>query len=132
MARATQTVRRGIPSWLRKRMESARIEVETSADQRLVKGCRGTVLAMNQIGDILVQFDNGLRIPLAKAKGDDWWILQTVTTVCYGEPRIWDTRQEAMEYFLEGVMACEGSERDRYATIYSKLREGCDYATDED
>lgn len=131
MARATQTVRRGIPSWLRKRMESARIEVETSADPRLVKGCRGTVLAMNDEGDIAVQFDNGLRVCLLHDR-DVWWILQTVTTVCYGEPRIWDTRQEAMEYFLEGVMACEGSERDRYATIYSKLREGCDYATDED
>ena len=124
------TEKRAVPSWLMKRMDHARIEIESATDSSLFKGCRGTVLSMNNDGDVLVQFDNGLRIPLLRGKGDIYWILQTVTTVCYGEEKVWDSRQEAMDYFLEGVMACDGSERDRYATIYSQLAEGANYATD--
>ncbi len=37
-----------------------------------------------------------------------------------------------MSYFLEGILNCEGSERDRYATVYAGLKNGDDYVTDGD
>ena len=43
----------------------------------------------------------------------------------------WDSRTEAKDYFLDGIFASEGSERERYAFIYAKLILGYDYCTDE-
>ena len=53
-----------------------------------------------------------------------------VTTVCYGKKQVWNSREEAKAYFLEGAMSCEGSESDRYFTIYCKLSCGEMIATD--
>ena len=39
-----------------------------------------------------------------------------VLVTCYGEHRIHD-RREALEFYREGAMACEGPERDRYTNI---------------
>ena len=59
-------------------------------------------------------------------------IMGKVTTICYRQKREWDSREEAENFFLEGVMCCEGSERDRYATILSKLMSGRKVCSDED
>ena len=40
-------------------------------------------------------------------------------------------RKEAKDFFLEALKATEGSERERYATIYTKLILGKNYCTDE-
>lgn len=58
--------------------------------------------------------------------------MSKVTTICYRQKREWDSREEAENFFLEGVMCCEGSERDRYATILSKLMSGRKVCSDED
>ena len=55
-----------------------------------------------------------------------------VTTVCYGEKRVWNDREEAKAFFLEAMMNSDGSEHDRYSSIYIQLMNGLSYCTDED
>ena len=54
-----------------------------------------------------------------------------VTTICYGKEEIWNSREEAMAFFLEGMAASEGSEHERYSTIYVKLSLGMKVCSDE-
>lgn len=51
---------------------------------------------------------------------------------CYGKEIEFKTRKEATDYFMEGLMCSEGSERERYANILSDLWLGKTYCTDED
>ena len=109
-----------------------RIELERMDDvQAPPVGTRGTVRGVDDIGNIMVSWDNGSSLSLVYGK-DSCWILATVKTVCYGDERVWDSREEALEYFLEGMLNCEGSEQSRYATIYAQLKSGASYATDEE
>ena len=55
-----------------------------------------------------------------------------IKTVCYGQERSWRSRQEAIDFFLEGIDNSEGSERQRYENIVLKLQNGETYATDAD
>ena len=55
-----------------------------------------------------------------------------VVTVCYGQEKKWDHRRDAQKFFFEGIAASEGSEKERYLTIYSKLAKGETYCTDEE
>ena len=57
--------------------------------------------------------------------------MDKVTTICYGQKKEWDDRWEAVEFFKEGVMACEGSEAERYTAILLKLIAGMDVCSDE-
>ena len=50
--------------------------------------------------------------------------MDRVTTICYGQKKEWDSRWEAVDFFNEGAMACDGSEKDRYTTILLKLLAG--------
>lgn len=58
-------------------------------------------------------------------------LAEKITIKCYGEEEIWESRKKAMDFYYEGMMCCEGSEKDRYATIYSQLVEGFNYCSDE-
>ena len=51
-------------------------------------------------------------------------MMDRVTTICYGQKKEWDDRWEAVDFFKEGTMACDGSEKDRYTTILLKLLAG--------
>ena len=51
-------------------------------------------------------------------------MMDRVTTICYGQKKEWDSRWEAVDFFNEGAMACDGSEKDRYTTILLKLLAG--------
>ncbi len=53
-----------------------------------------------------------------------------VTTVCNGQKRVWDSREDARSYFLEAMMNSDGSEHDRYSGIYIQLQNGLSYCTD--
>lgn len=53
-----------------------------------------------------------------------------VTVICYGQEEEWNSREEAMLYYLEGVEECDGSERERYLTILEGLIEGKMVCTD--
>jgi len=109
-----------------------RVQLERMDDvQAPPKGTRGTVVGVDDMGSVMVHWDNGSSLNLVYGE-DSAWILCTVTTLCYGERKVWDSRNEAMDYFLEGMLQCEGSEADRYARIYSQLKDGCTFASDED
>ena len=93
-------------------------------------GTRGTVQMVDDAGTIHPKFDNGCGLNVVYGV-DEVEKLDSVTTVCYGEEKVWDSRKEAKDYFLEGLKATEGGERERYATIYTKLILGKNYCTDE-
>jgi len=57
--------------------------------------------------------------------------MDPVTTICYGQKKVWGDRWEAVEFFKEGAAACDGSEKDRYTAILLKLLAGADMCTDE-
>lgn len=52
-----------------------------------------------------------------------------VKVTCYGQTKTWE-RKDALKYFLDGARFCEGSERDRYFTIYCQLLDGAKEAHD--
>ena len=93
-------------------------------------GTKGTVQMVDDAGTIHPKFDNGRTLGIIVGE-DEFKVLDSVTTVCYGEERVWDSREEAKNFFLEGLKATEGSERERYAAIYTKLILGKNYCTDE-
>ena len=93
-------------------------------------GTRGTVQMVDDAGTIHPKFDNGRTLGIIVGE-DEFIVLDSVTTVCYGEEKLWDSREEAKDFFLEALKATEGSERERYATIYAKLIIGKNYCTDE-
>ena len=54
-----------------------------------------------------------------------------VKTKCYGKVDVWESREESKDYFLEAMMNSDGSEHDRYLSIYIQLINGLDFCTDE-
>ena len=52
------------------------------------------------------------------------------TTVCNGQKRVWDSREDAKSHFLEAMMNSDGEEYDRYSGIYIQLQNGLSYCTD--
>lgn len=52
-----------------------------------------------------------------------------VRVTCYGKTKVWE-RKDAIDFFLEGMRCCEGSERDRYTDIYLQLIDGAKEASD--
>ena len=57
--------------------------------------------------------------------------LDTVTTICCGEKRIWDSRIDAENFFLQAMTETEGSECERYTKIYTELKAGLEVCSDE-
>ena len=55
-----------------------------------------------------------------------------VKTKCYGEVKVWNSREEAQAYFLEAMSTSDGAELDRYTGIYIQLIHGLDFCTDEE
>ena len=53
-----------------------------------------------------------------------------VTVVCYGKAQEWD-RWEAIDFFMQGAAACDGSEKERYTTILLKLMAGEEVCSDD-
>lgn len=49
--------------------------------------------------------------------------MNLVEITCYGKTETME-RQTAIELYTQGVMACEGSERDRYTNILIDLKMG--------
>lgn len=53
-----------------------------------------------------------------------------VTVKIYMKEEYWTTRQEAIDFYLEGALACEGAEANRYMDIVGQLMAGYDVADD--
>lgn len=49
---------------------------------------------------------------------------EKVKVTCYGQTEVM-TRKEAIDEYYEGMLCCDGSEAERYTTIYCQLMEGC-------
>lgn len=58
--------------------------------------------------------------------------IDPVVVICYGEEEFWGDRNEAIAFYLEGMMACEGAEQRRYTNIYCQLIEGRKVCKDKD
>lgn len=55
-----------------------------------------------------------------------------ITTVCYGYMENWNSREEAISFFREGIANSEGSEQERYTRIVMQLEAGKTYCTDKE
>lgn len=55
---------------------------------------------------------------------------EKVKITCYRQTETM-TRREAIEEYYEGMMYCDGSEAERYTTIYWQLMEGWMECSDE-
>lgn len=53
-----------------------------------------------------------------------------VTIICYDKSET-RNREEAIEFYTEGMMCCEGSERDRYTSIVMGLQAGLKTVDDQ-
>ncbi|MCD8098035.1 MAG: DUF4314 domain-containing protein [Lachnospiraceae bacterium] len=123
-------------SGLRLATRCPRCGVEITEDNRL--------LAVSRFAHILICENCGTEEALISISGLkpmpllEWAVLnpekkpksQEVTTVCYGEKKIWKTRIEALKFFWQAVQECDGSERDRYINVYTKLKLGFDVCSD--
>ena len=61
--------------------------------------------------------------PLDMPKNQEISGTDMVSVTCYGQTRTM-TRKEAIDRYLEAMQFSEGSERDRYCTIYFQLLDG--------
>lgn len=55
-----------------------------------------------------------------------------ITTVCYGQMKNWNSREEAIRFFRKGIANSEGSEQERYTKIVMQLEAGKTCCTDEE
>ena len=93
-------------------------------------GTKGTVLGVDDTGSLLMRWDTGSGLNVVYGE-DIVRKLDSVTTVCYGEKKVWDSRKEAADFFLEAIAGSEGAECERYTTIYTKLIEGLAVCSDD-
>lgn len=81
-------------------------------------GTRGTVKGVDDIGSIMVSWDNGSSLNVIYGE-DECRVLDVVKTICYGKERLWDKKEEAIEFFIDCMLNSEGSERERYYILSS-------------
>lgn len=93
-------------------------------------GTRGTVQGVDDTGSLMMRWDNGSGLNVVWGE-DIVRKLDAVTTVCYGEKRVWDSRKEAADFFLQAIAGTEGAECERYTTIYARLVQGLEVCSDD-
>lgn len=109
-----------------------RVELLKMADKQApTVGTKGTVRGVDDAASLIVDWDNGCGLNVVFNE-DKVRKLDTVKTVCYGKEEVWDSRNEAMAFFLEGMISSEGSECERYTKIYTELSMGKSVCTDEE
>lgn len=109
----------------------ARVELVRMEDvQAPPVGTKGTVLGVDDTGSLLMRWDTGSGLNVVYGE-DIVKELATVTTVCYGEKKVWDSRKEAADFFLQAIAGTEGAECERYTTIYTKLVSGLEVCSDD-
>lgn len=109
-----------------------RVELLKMADKQApTVGTKGTVRGVDDAASLLVDWDNGCGLNVVFNE-DKVRKLDTVKTVCYGKEEVWDSKNEAMAFFLEEMISSEGSECERYTKIYTELSMGKSVCTDEE
>lgn len=56
---------------------------------------------------------------------------EEIHVTCDGKKEVWTNRQDAMAFYKKGICMSEGSERERYASIYTQLLIGSNNCCDE-
>ena len=95
------------------------------------KGTLGEVTGVDDAGDLLMLWSTGSSLKVILSE-DRIRKVNGAITICYGRRELWRSRKEAADFFLEGMASTEGSESERYATIYTKLILGYKVCSDED
>ena len=54
-----------------------------------------------------------------------------VKTVCYGKEKTWDSRDEAIDFFADGVLNSDGAEQQRYLKVLVGLTLGKNICKDK-
>lgn len=49
---------------------------------------------------------------------------ELIITICYDKKTIWNSRNEAISFFLNWYFSSEGSEKERYEKILKQLIDG--------
>lgn len=119
-------------------VEKVRVEYPAGTRVELVQmddlqappiGTKGTVKGVDDTASIMVAWDNGSGLNVVYGE-DVCRKLETVKTVCYGKTEVWDSREEALAFFLKAMADSEGGENDRYTKIYTELMMGKDECSD--
>ncbi len=92
-------------------------------------GTHGTVLGVDDTGSLIMRWDNGSGLNVIYGE-DTVRKLDSVTTVCYGKRKVWDSRKEAADFYLCAIAGSEGSECERYTAVYTKLIAGLEVCSD--
>ena len=109
----------------------ARVELVRMEDvQAPPVGTQGTDLGVDDPGSLLMRWDTGSGLSVVYGE-DIVKKLATVTTVCYGEKKVWDSRTEAADFFLQALAGTEGAECERNTTSYTKLVSGLEGCSDD-
>lgn len=94
-------------------------------------GTKGTVKGVDDTASIMVACDNGSGLNVVYGE-DSCRKLDAVIVTCYGDTKVWDSRKDAIEFYLRAMAGSEGSEHERYSKIYVELSLGMPTATDEE
>ena len=94
-------------------------------------GTKGTVKGVDDTGSLLMRWDNGSGLNVVYGE-DIVRKIPVVKTVCYGRIKEWYSRAEAEQFFFHAMMNSEGSEQSRYVKIYTGLKMGKEFCTDEE
>lgn len=93
-------------------------------------GTKGTVIGVDDTASVMVRWDNGSGLNVVYGE-DSCRKLDSVKTICYGKEELWDSRKDAADFFLQAIAGSEGSECERYTTIYAKLVQGLEVCSDD-
>ena len=94
-------------------------------------GTKGTVKGVDDTASIMVAWDNGSGLNVVYGE-ESCRKLDAVIVTCYGDTKVWDSRKDAIEFYLRAMAGSEGSEHERYSKIYVELSLGMPTATDEE
>ncbi|MBR4208686.1 MAG: DUF4314 domain-containing protein [Lachnospiraceae bacterium] len=111
--------------------KGTRVELVSMDDQQAPPpGTRGTVVGVDDTGSLLMRWDNGSSLNVLYQM-DTVRKLHPVKTICYREETLWEDRYDALKYFLQAMNETDGSERERYTNIHTKLMMGMEVCSDD-
>ena len=93
-------------------------------------GTRGTVVGVDDTGSLLMRWDNGSGLNVLYMI-DTVRKLRPVKTICYRQENEWEDREDAKAFFLQAMAGSDGSERERYTNVYTKLMSGKAVCSDD-
>lgn len=92
-------------------------------------GTKGIVTEVDDTGTIHVNWDNGCYLGVIYGE-DSYRKLNTVKVILYNDEETWNSREDALEFYMKAMAYSEGSEQERYAKILVELAMGKAVCTD--